>query len=400
MKSWLSIVGIGEDGLAGLSPAARTLIETAEVLVGGKRHLAKLPANAGKQERLTWSSPLADMTERVAAMRGRRITVLATGDPMLFGIGATLAGRLSAEEMTVVPSPSAFALAASRLAWPRDRVATLSVHGRPIQLVAPHVAPHARLLILAHDARTPSQIAGMLVARGFGDSRMIALSHMGGPEESRLEAPARDWNHAVPDLHTLAVECVAGPDAVWHPRIGLPDDAFTHDGKLTKREARAAAIAKLMPHPGALLVDVGAGCGSVSIEWMRADANARAIGIEPAAERRALAARNASVLGVPDLDIRDGRAPEALGDLPPPDAIFVGGGVTEATIAAAVEKLKPGGRLVAHAIMIESDSTLVGAHRRYGGNLVKISVARAEQVGSFLGWRPSMALTQWAWRKV
>jgi precorrin-6Y C5,15-methyltransferase (decarboxylating) len=400
MKPWLSIVGIGEDGFCGLSPAACTLIDTAELLVGGERHLAMVPTRAeGSCERLVWPSPLLDMVDRIAAMRGRRVCVLATGDPMHCGIGATLARKIAPEEMIVVPGISAYSLAAARLGWPLERSTLVTLHGRPVETFARFVVPGARLLILAQDATTPAAVGDWLVAHGFGDSRMIALAHMGGPRESRTEAPARDWDAIVPDLHTLAVECLAGPGAMWHPRTGLPDDAFAHDGKLTKREFRALALAKLMPHPGALLLDIGAGCGSIGIEWMRAEEHARAIALEPRAERRALAARNAAALGVPRLDIRGASAPEALDSLPAPDAIFIGGGLSEPTIAASMPILKPGGRLVAHAVTLESEAVLLAAYARHGGELVRLSVARAEPVGTFSAWRPAMPVTQWAWRK-
>ena len=397
MKPWLAVVGIGEDEFAGLSPAARTLVETAEVLIGGERHLAMVPPNGG--ERHSWPKPLTELIEKIPEMRGRRVCVLATGDPMLFGIGATLARAVRPEEMTILPGISAFALAAARLAWPLDRTAMLTLHGRPLDLLARHVAPGARLIVLAQDRSTPVEVRDWLVARGFGDSRMIALAHMGGPRESRTEGVAREWHADVPDFHTLCVECIAGPGAVWHARIGLPDEAFEHDGKLTKREFRALALAKLMPHPGALLWDVGAGCGSIGIEWMRAENHARAIALEPLAQRRALAARNAAALGVADLDIRDARAPEGLAGLPAPDAVFLGGGVSEATITAAVTASKPGGRLVAHAVTLESEAVLLAAYCEHGGEIVRLSVARAEPIGGMSGWRPAMPVMQWAWRK-
>jgi precorrin-6Y C5,15-methyltransferase (decarboxylating) len=228
---------------------------------------------------------------------------------------------------------------------------------------------------------------------------MVALAHMGGPIEWRTEAPAHEWSAEVPDFHTLAVECVAGSEAVWHARSGLSDDAFAHDGKLTKRELRALALAKLMPQPGGLLIDVGAGCGSVAIEWMRAETNASAIALEPLAERRGLAARNAAALGVPELDIRDGRAPEALAGLPSADAVFIGGGLSEPTIAASITTLRRGGRLVAHAVTLESEALLLAAHARQGGELARLSVVRAEPIGGRSAWRPAMPVTQWAWRK-
>ncbi|MGQ7793344.1 precorrin-6y C5,15-methyltransferase (decarboxylating) subunit CbiE [Faunimonas sp. B44] len=398
MTPWLSIIGIGEDGLAGLSPAARQLVDDAEILVGGERHLAMVPPDG--RERIAWPSPLSVLVERIGTLRGRRITVLATGDPMHFGIGTTLARHVPADEMIVIPGLSAFSLAAARLAWPLDRTAMLTLHGRPLETLALHVHPGARLLILAHDRTTPAAVAEWLRARGFGESRMVAVAHMGGPAECQLDGTAETWSAEVPDFHTLAVECVAGQDADWLPRAaGLPDEAFVHDGKMTKREARALAIAKLAPHPGARLWDVGAGCGSVAIEWMRAADRAAAIGIEPRADRRALAAQNAARLGVPGLKLVDGAAPAAFADLPAPDAIFLGGGIARETIAASANRLPPGGRLVAHAVTLESEADLLAAHAELGGELVRLSVARAEPVGPYSGWRPAMPVTQWAWRR-
>jgi len=402
VTAWLSVVGIGEDGFVGLSPAARALVANAEVLIGGERHLGMAPAPLDGRdcpERHSWPNPLTQMVERIGGMRGRRVCVLATGDPMQFGVGATLARHVAPEEMTIIPGVSAFALAAARLAWSLDRTAVFSLHGRPLETLALHVHPGARLLILAQDRATPAAVAHFLAERDFGQSRLIALGHMGGPRESRSEGHACDWQADVPDFHTLAVECVAGPDAVWHPATGLPDDAFEHDGKLTKREARALAVAKLMPHAGAYLIDIGAGCGSIGIEWMRAANGARTTAIEPRPERRAMAARNAAALGVPGLDLRDGNAPEALAALPPPDAVFIGGGLSEPTIDASIKTLKLGGRLVAHAVTLESEALLLAAYARKGGELTRLSVARAEPVGSFSGWRPAMPVTQWSWRK-
>jgi precorrin-6Y C5,15-methyltransferase (decarboxylating) len=401
MTPWLAIVGISEEGIAGLAAAARRLIEDAEVLIGGARHFAMIPECQGAPapERIVWPSPLAPFLDQLRAMRGRRVTVLATGDPMHFGIGATLLRYVALDEMTIVPAVSAFALAAARLGWPRERVTTLSVHGRPFARLAAHVAPGARLLILAHDAGTPAMLCEHLVAQGFGESRIVALAHMGGARETRTEARAAEWGASVPDLHTLGVECVAGPGARWHGRTGLADDAFEHDGKLTKRDLRAAALARLMPHPGARLIDVGAGCGSVAIEWMRAADHATAIALEPDAARRAIIARNATALGVPDLAIVDGSAPEALPALPAADAVFVGGGLSAATLAASMAKLNPGGRLVAHAVTLESEALLLAAHTEQGGELVRHAVTQAEPLGGFTAWRPAMPVTQYHWRK-
>ena len=396
MSPWLSVVGIGEDGLAGLSPAARTIVDNAEILIGGERHLAMVPprnGHAGACERLAWPNPLTDLVERIPAMRGRRVCVLATGDPMQFGIGATLSRQVPPEEMAILPGISAFTLAAARLAWPLDRATLLTLHGRPVDLLARHVAPGAPLIILSHDAGTASAVRDFLVAHGFGDSRMVVLAHMGGPQESRVEALARDFDAQVPDFHTLGVECIAGPDAVWHPRSGLLDEAFQHDGKLTKREFRVVALAKLMPHAGASLIDVGAGCGSVSIEWLRAEPHTSAIALEPRADRRALAAQNAAALGVPHLDIRDGTAPAALADISDADAIFIGGGISEATIAASLDKLKPGGRCVAHAVTLASEAVLLAADASHGCDRTRISIARADKLGDHTAWRPALPIT-------
>jgi len=378
------------------------LIDTAEVLIGGERHLAMVPSREGMDnvERLVWPSPMSPLVERIPKMRGKRVCVLATGDPMCFGIGSTLARLVAPREMSVLPGVSAFALAAARLLWPLDCIEMINLQGRPVEQLALHVYPGARLLILSHDERSPGAVATWLVEHGFGASPMIALAHMGGIKEERFEGIASSWSAYVPDFHTLAVECVAGDGARWWPRTaGLPDDAYEHDGKLTKREFRALALAKLLPHHGALLWDIGAGCGSVGIEWMRAARHAQAIALEPIAERRAMIARNAAALGVPSLDIRDARAPGDLASLPPPDAIFIGGGLSKQTIDAAMRALKPGGRLVANAVSLESEGILLAAYARDRGELVRLTASHAEPIGGFSGWRPSMPITQFSWRK-
>jgi len=397
-KSWLSIIGIGENGLAGLPGAARALVDTAEVLIGGARHLAMIPED--NRERYAWPTPMHELVDDIGRFRGRPTAVLASGDPMCFGVGKHLAKRVAADELTIVPAPSAFSLAAARLGWSLPDTTCFTLHGRPVESLACHVYPGARLLILAHDRRTSGEVGKWLTGHGFGRSEMAALAHMGGLKEVRFDGMADDWAHNVPDLNTLAVTCVAGPDASWLPRTaGLPDEAFEHDGKVTKREIRALAIARLMPHSGALLWDIGAGCGSVSVEWLRAATHGRAIALEPVAERRAIIARNAAALGVPHCDFRNARAPDALAELPAPDATFIGGGLAPETIEAAIAALKPGGRLVAHAVTLESEAILLAAHMRHGGDLVRVSIDRAAPVGPWHGWRSAMPVTQWAWRK-
>lgn len=395
MTGWLNIVGIGEDGLEGLAPTARALVDTAEVLVGGERHLAMVSTDH-RAERVRWGKPFDESYAAIEARAGKRVTVLTTGDPMWYGAGAVLARRMKDAIAAVIPAPGAYSLAASRMLWPLQHTTCLSVHGRAAEALYLHLYPGARLLILSNDGNTPAQIAGMLTARGFGDSRVTALEQLGGPRENCCEALARDWGDGpVAALNTVAVECIAGPDAKILSRApGLSDDAFEHDGMITKREVRAATLAALAPLPAQLLWDVGAGCGSVAIEWMRA--GGRAIGIESNPDRLAMAARNATLLGVPGLQLILGEAPDALEGLEAPDAIFVGGGIRRpGLIDACWAALKPGGRLVANTISIEGETALAGLQRAHGGEMIRLSVSRLAPVGQLHGWKPMMQVTQW-----
>ncbi|WP_375554154.1 precorrin-6y C5,15-methyltransferase (decarboxylating) subunit CbiE [Roseovarius mucosus] len=392
---WLHIVGIGEDGMAGLLPATRAILEAAEVIVGGERH--HLLSEAVTAERIAWPSPFDALTGLLAGLRGRRVVVLATGDPLWFSVGARIGRSLPPSEIVYHPQLSAFQLAAARMGWSMADLETLTVHGRPVEQMIAFIQPDARLLILTTGAETPAQIARFLTERGFGQSRMTVLANMGGAEEARFDGLAESWAHVVPPFNTLAVDCVAAPDAALMPRVpGLADDLFQHDGTMTKREVRAATLAKLMPMRGALLWDIGTGCGSVAVEWMRGARYARAIGIEPRADRRAMAAANALALGVPRLELIEGRVPEALDGLEAPDAVFIGGGLTEAVFDAAWAALRPLGRLVCNAVTLESEAVLVALYKRHGGELVKLQISRAEPVGGLTGWRPLMPVTQWS----
>ena len=393
---WLSVVGLGEDGLDGLGPAARALIDSAEVLVGGDRHMSLVGEHGA--ERLGWRFPLEPLMADIQARRGRRVVVLATGDPMCFGIGATLARYLAPEEMRIIPAPSAFALACARLAWPRHTVECLTLHGRPLALLNGWLMPGQRLLLLSNDGETPAKVARHLNLRGFGASRVVVLEHMDGPKEKRIEATASDWKiNEGAALNTIAVACRPDADAQILPRVpGLPDEAFRHDGQLTKREVRAATLARLMPLPGQHLWDVGAGAGSIAIEWLRAAANATAVAVEDKPERIAIIAENAEALGTPGLDIVQGRAPDALADLAPPDAIFIGGGLADPELLDVCwQALSPGGRLVANAVTLEGEQRLVAARAQHGGDLIRLAVSRAEPVGGLTGWRPLRPVTQW-----
>ncbi len=392
---WLHIIGIGEDGMDGLTPATRAVIEAAEVIVGGARHhvLAANPA----AETLSWPSPFDALMDELETRKGKRVVVLATGDPLWFSVGTRIGRHFAPGEITFHPQLSAFQLAAARMGWSMADLETLTVHGRPVEQMIAFIQPDARLLILTTGAETPAQIARFLTERGFGQSRMTVLAAMGGADEARFDGVAESWAHKVPAFNTLAVECVAAPDAALLPRVpGLPDEVFTHDGTMTKREVRAATLAKLMPMRGGLLWDVGCGCGSVAVEWMRAARYSKAIGIEPRADRRTMAAENALALGVPALQLVDGTVPEALEGLEPPDAIFIGGGLSEASFKACWRALRPLGRMVANAVTLESQAILAELHKAHGGDLVQISVSRAEGLGGLTGWKPMRPVVQWS----
>jgi precorrin-6Y C5,15-methyltransferase (decarboxylating) len=397
MTRWLAVIGIGEDGLSGLSAAARALVETAEVLAGGARHL-----NMVRQcdaERIAWERPLRATIDAIAAHRGRRVTVLATGDPMWYGIGVTLARRFPHEEMTIIPQPSAFSLAAARLAWPLADCPTVTLHGRPLDTLRLHLAPQRRILILSEDGATPRAVAALLTELGWGPSRLTALAHLGSSREYMISEEAQSWgNVRVPDLNTLAVTCRNGPDARPLPLLaGLPDDAFEHDGQLTKREVRAATLATLAPLPGEILWDIGAGCGSIAIEWLRTGEGRSAFAIERNAARAAMIARNAAALGVPGLQIVPRAAPEALEGLPRPNAIFIGGGIgAPDLLPSAWASLPPGGRLVANVVTADGEARLFDWHAKHGGTLTRIAVSRAEPAGPHHLWRPLAMVTQLA----
>ncbi|MEQ9243314.1 precorrin-6y C5,15-methyltransferase (decarboxylating) subunit CbiE [Roseovarius indicus] len=394
-EPWLHIVGIGEDGMDGLLPATRAVVEAAEVIVGGDRH-HKL-SEAVTAERVAWPSPFDALIDLLMSFKGRRVVVLATGDPLWFSVGARIGRAIDPSEITYHPQVSAFQLASARMGWSVADVETLTVHGRPVEQMIAFIQPQARLLILTTGAETPAKIAAFLTERGFGKSKMTVLAAMGGQDEARFDGVAESWAHEVPAFNTLAVECVAAPDAALLPRVpGLADELFEHDGTMTKQEVRSVTLSKLMPMRGALLWDIGTGCGSVAVEWMRGARYARAVGIEPRADRRAMAAANALALGVPKLELIDGSVPEALEGLEAPDAVFIGGGLSREVFEAAWAALRPLGRLVCNAVTLESEAVLLELHKEFGGELVKISVARAEPVGRLTGWRPLMPVTQWS----
>lgn len=395
MAHWLTVIGIGEDGLDGLGKTALAALASARVIFGGRRHLDFLNGEI-KAERVAWPSPFDEAFAMIEANRGQPVVVLASGDPMFFGVGASLSRHFSPEDMRVLPHPSAFSLAAARMRWRLQEVRTVSVHGRPFELLLPHILPGERILVLGNDGSTPAKAAAMLKDKGFGKSLMTVLEHMGGPKERRIEDRVENWRYErCADLHVLAIECMAAPKAgVFSPVAGLPDDAFENDGQLTKRDIRAVTLSRLQPLPRQLLWDVGAGCGSIGIEWMRVHPSCRAIAIEANEQRQAMIERNRSALGVPGLQLVKGEAPLALAGLEAPDAIFIGGGVTDkGVLEACWDALKPGGRLVANAVTLQSEMLLFNWREKFGGELTRLGVAQAGSLGSFDVWRQALPVT-------
>jgi len=402
MTQWLTIIGIGEDGYGGLGQNARDALAHAGTVFGGKRHLDLLPEDLAAR-RTAWPSPFSDAYPMLLALRGQPVAVLASGDPMHYGMGATLTRYIAPDEMRIIPAPSSFSLAAAAMGWPIHETQLLSVHGRPIETLFKAFAPGARLLILSNDGDTPGKVARMLSESGFPLAKLTVLEHLGGEAQRRIEEAAATWNHSrCADLNVLAVDCGKSiPLAHAHSTLaGLPDEAFEHDGQLTKRDVRSVTLAHLAPLPGELLWDVGAGCGSIGIEWMRSHSSCRTLAIEANERRQDFILRNSRALGVPDLQVIRGEAPNALRDLPTPDAIFIGGGATdEGVMDACWESLKPGGRLVANAVTIQSEMALVGWHAAHGGELTKLAVSYAQPLGSFDTWRSALPVTVYTVRK-
>lgn len=394
----VTVVGIGADGWDGLAATSQAALRAAEVVVGGKRHLQYLPTDV-RAERIPLPAPLVPaLPGLLEAHTGRTLCLMASGDPMFYGIGATLARELPAVRLRVLPHPSSAALACAKLGWPAEDVEVLSAVGRPLAAVRALLAPGRRLLVLSAGVETPAALASLLVEAGYGPSRLAVLSQLGGPGQSVVTGTAAEWNIA-PDrldaLNLVAVAC-GGGDAPRSRVAGLPDEAYEHDGQLTKREVRAATLARLAPLPGQLLWDVGGGAGSIGIEWMRAERSARAIAIEERADRAERIVGNAAALGVPDLQVITGAAPDALKDLPEPDAVFLGGGATDpGVLDACWDALGPGGRFVVNAVTLQTEALVVARQGELGGDLVKLAISRTAAVGGFTVWRPHAPVTQW-----
>ena len=396
MTRWLTILGVGDDGVAGLVPAARELLDGAEIVVGSKRVIDG--TSFGSAEVHTWSEPITSKIDELKNWRGRKVAVLATGDPMHYGVGSLLVKRFGIDETTIIPSPSAFSLAAARLGWPLQDVETISLHGRPVPLLQPLLQPNARIIALTAGPETLREVIDCLNRNGFPESRLTVLEHMGGVRENQVSFVAS--TASPPDIAqfcTLGIECVAAADANWLPRVpGLPDEAYVHDGQLTKQEVRAATLAALQPRPGALLWDVGAGCGSVSVEWVRTSRGARAIAFERDPERITMIKENASALGAPGIEIVAGDVPGTLNGALQPDAIFLGGAVSDAGVFEACwQALPEGGRMVCNSVTLEGEAAQIARQDAHGGDLLRIDVSTITKVGRKHALRPRMSVLQW-----
>ncbi|MBJ2289445.1 precorrin-6y C5,15-methyltransferase (decarboxylating) subunit CbiE [Pseudomonas sp. MF5691] len=393
MSPWLTVVGIGEDGFKGLGRNARHALLRASRIIGGQRQLDLLPVCI-RGERELWPRPFS--LEPLLARRFEPVCVLASGDPMFYGVGASLARQVAADELLILPAPSSVSLAAARLGWPLQDVVTLSVVARPVAALNAHLASGVRLLVLSNDGQSPTAIAALLRASGFGPSRLSVFEHLGGAAERRIDGHAESWQDpAIAALNLVAIDCLADANTPRLSRLaGLPDSAFKHDGQLTKRDVRAMTLARLAPTPGELLWDVGAGSGSIGIEWMRAHPSCRALAIEADAGRQQLIEHNRDALGVPGLQLIRGSAPQALAGLEAPDAIFIGGGVTrDGVLDTCWQHLRPGGRLVANAVTLQSEMTLMAWRAQHGGELTRIHVAQAQPLGDFDTWRQALPIT-------
>ncbi|MFP7674627.1 precorrin-6y C5,15-methyltransferase (decarboxylating) subunit CbiE [Marivita sp. S0852] len=391
---WLTIIGVGEDAPDGLPRASLAALDAAEVVMGPTRHLGLLPQIKAKL--IPWPVPFADGIAQLLGLRGQRVAVLASNDPFWFGAGSRIAQQLAPHEWTALPGPSTFSLVAARMGWPLEHTACFGLHAAPLARLRPVLAPGQRIIVLLRDGAAVQELAAYLCQAGFGASDFVVHESIGGPRERRTDALASD----LPDLAFAHPVCAAirisGAGQVVSVASGRSDGWFDSDGQMTKRPMRALALSALAPRPFEHLWDIGGGSGSVGIEWLLSHPSLAATSIEPRSDRAARITRNAAQLGVDRLAVVQGRAPEALADLPVPDAVFVGGGVSHGLLDWFETHLATGTRIVAHAVTLESEALLTQAHAGLGGEMLRIELARATPLGTRRGWTASYPVVQWS----
>ena len=394
------VVGIGEDGWTGLTGAARDTLSTAAVVYGSPRQLDLISDSVdhGRTRLYPWRSPMSQhLAEVLRAPPAPLVHVLASGDPMFHGVGASIVREVGAERVTMLPQVSSASLACARLGWDLAGTRIVSAVTGPPETVAGHLSDGRRVLVLSRDANTPYQVLNILRDNGFSGSRVRVLERLGGPAERIYDAmPETAGPGDVDPLNIVAVDC-HGPRICAAP--GLPDDMYENDGQLTKEPVRALTMCALRPGGTQLLWDVGGGSGSIAIEWLRADTDGRAVAFEADGGRAERLGRNAVRHGVAGRLRIAGRAPEALAAHGTPDAVFIGGGLSEQVLEQCWAALAPGGRLVANGVAIESQNLLASAAGRYGGTLRRFSVETAGPLGSLTTWRPALPIVQWAANK-
>jgi precorrin-6B C5,15-methyltransferase / cobalt-precorrin-6B C5,C15-methyltransferase len=393
-KPWLTVIGLGEDGLDGLSPASRQVLDAAEVIMAPPRHLSLVPA--GHQERVEWPVPYADGFAKLLDLRGRHVVVLASGDPFWFGAGSVIARNLAPGEWTARPGPSTFALAAAKLAWPLEMTLTMGLHAAPLTRLRPHLAPGLRAIVLLRNGDAVLELAVWLTALGFGESKLNVMEALGGPRQRLRVCKACDLEFD--DIqHPVCVGLDVAGDGLTLPKAsGKPDAIFETDGQITKRPVRALTLSALAPQRGEHLWDIGGGTGSIGIEWLMSHSSLTATTIEPRADRAERIRRNADALGQDRLEVVHGIAPTVLDGLDLPDVVFIGGGLSDGLMGWLKDNLDAGTRLVANAVTLESEAVLARWHEKLGGDLLRIELAQSAPLGPRRGWKSAYPVVQWS----